>query len=275
MTKKIGFIGGGNMGSAIIGGILNSGMAQANNVMVSDIDETKLQYLDDVFHVNISRSNHEVAKFADILFLAVKPNLYGDVIVDIREHISKDTVIVSVAAGVSIADMEYYFESGTVKIIRTMPNTPALVNQGITAVCLGENVTRVDAEPVIEMLQGIGEIEIIHEDLFHAFIGVGGSSPAYGYMLIDAMADAAVKHGMSKEQALRISALAIKGAADMYLATGTHPVKLKDRVCSPSGTTIEAVITLEEKGYRNAIISAVNKCVAKSMKMERREDYHG
>jgi len=272
MEKNIGFIGAGNMGSAIIGGMIESKTIQSSHIMVSDLNVGRLEALAKSYKIATTSSNIDIAKMSDILFLAVKPDMYRHVIGEINEYLKTDVVIVSIAAGITIEEMYTYFDDVPVKIIRTMPNTPSLVNKGITAVCLGENVTDTDAQATIDILSRIGKVEILPEYLFHAFIGVAGSSPAYVYMLIDAMADAGVKYGLTKEQAIKMSAKAVLGTAQMVLDLGEHPMVLKDRVCSPGGTTIEAVCTLEEQGFRNAVITAISDCVEKSMEMEKRKE---
>ena len=272
MEKNIGFIGAGNMGSAIIGGMIESKTIQSSHIMVSDLNVGRLEALAKSYKIATTSSNIDIAKMSDILFLAVKPDMYRHVIGEINEYLKTDVVIVSIAAGITIEEMYTYFDDVPVKIIRTMPNTPSLVNKGITAVCLGENVTDTDAQATIDILSSIGKVEILPEYLFHAFIGVAGSSPAYVYMLIDAMADAGVKYGLTKEQAIKMSAKAVLGTAQMVLDLGEHPMVLKDRVCSPGGTTIEAVCTLEEQGFRNAVITAISDCVEKSMEMEKRKE---
>ena len=184
---------------------------------------------------------------ADILFLAVKPVYYKSVIDEIKDIVSSDQIIVTIAAGKSIAWVEEAF-GGARKIVRTMPNTPALVGEGITAVCTNSNVSESDLSNVMDLLESFGKAEVINENVMDAVVAVSGSSPAYVFMFIEAMADAAVAEGMPRAQAYKFAAQSVLGSAKMVLETGKHPGELKDMVCSPAGTTIEAVRVLEKEG---------------------------
>ena len=261
---KIGFIGLGNMASAMIGGMLKAGEVQPENLLGSDKSEQMRAAASKNFGIETVEDNGLVAEKADILFLAVKPIFFPDVMNDIREKIKKETVIVSIAAGKTVQNIEDGLQNKDAKIIRLMPNTPALVGEGCTAICNNANVTKEELETVKKLLQTFGVAEEIPERLFDAFIGISGSSPAYVFMFIEAMADAAVDAGMPRNQAYTFASQAVLGSAKMVLETGKHPGELKDMVCSPGGTTIAAVKVLEEKGMRAAVIDAVEACVEKS-----------
>ena len=268
MQQKIGFIGGGNMGGAIISGIRKANLVANNALMVSDKSKEALTRLKEQHEVLTTFDNKEVASFADILFLAVKPNLFPDVIAEIKDVIKDDIVIVSIAAGKTIKEIENTFGK-TIKLVRTMPNTPAMVLEGMSALCPNKFVSDEEVAIVKEIFESFGKAEVIKEDLIDAVIGVSGSSPAYVYMFIEAMADAAVMGGMPRKQAYTFSAQAVLGSAKMVLETGIHPGELKDMVCSPAGTTISAVAELEKQGMRSAVIEAVKACMDKSKAMSK------
>lgn len=268
MEKKIGFIGAGNMAKAIIGGIVKSKLVKSENIFIYGPHLDKLKITQNEFGVSIGASANELAKTMDILFIAVKPNIFLSVLDDIKKDVKSNTLIVSIAAGITIDNMEQIL-SEKYKIIRAMPNTPALVNEGMSSLCGNSNVTEEELLLVKEIFDSFGKTEIIPEYLIHSVIGVSGSAPAYIFMLIEAMADGAVLGGMPREKAYTFAAQAVLGSAKMILETGKHPGELKDMVCSPSGTTIEAVKVLEERGLRSAIIEAMEKCMNKSKEMEK------
>ncbi|MGN4446842.1 pyrroline-5-carboxylate reductase [Bacillus cereus group sp. MYBK79-1] len=266
MDKQIGFIGCGNMGMAIIGGMLNKKVVSANHVICSDLNTTNLKHANEKYGLTTTIDNNEVAKNADILILSIKPDLYPSVINEIKEVIKNDVIVVTIAAGKSIKSTEEVFDK-KLKVVRVMPNTPALVGEGMSALCPNEMVTEQDLEDVLNIFNSFGQTEIVSEKLMDVVTSVSGSSPAYVYMIIEAMADAAVLDGMPRNQAYKFAAQAVLGSAKMVLETGIHPGALKDMVCSPGGTTIEAVATLEEKGLRTAIISAMQRCTQKSIEL--------
>ena len=201
------------------------------------------------------------------MFLAVKPVFFQEVIEEIRESVLEKTVIVSIAAGKSLSDLAESFGRPELKIIRCMPNTPALVLEGCTGICAGENVTEEELSAVEDLMNSFGKSSIIPERLMDAVVGVSGSSPAYVFLFIEALADGAVAAGMPRKQAYEFAAQAVLGSAKMVLETGLHPGELKDMVCSPGGTTIQAVKVLEEKGFRAAVLDAVEACIEKSKSM--------
>lgn len=268
MNKFIGFIGCGNMGKAMIGGIIKANIVSPENIMVADLNEKSLKAAADEYGVKITTDNNDVAKAADILILSIKPNLYSVVIEEIRNHVKENVVIVTIAAGKSIESTEKSF-GRKIKVVRVMPNTPALVGEGMAALCPNDKITSEEREEIVNIFESFGKAEVVSEKLMDVVTSVSGSSPAYVYMFIEAMADAAVLDGMPRNQAYKFAAQAVLGSAKMVLDTGKHPGELKDMVCSPGGTTIEAVATLEEKGLRNAVISAVRKCTEKSKEMSK------
>ena len=263
-SRKLGFIGAGNMATAMMSGIVSGGIFSSEEIMMSDVSAERLAFIKGKYGVDTTSDNMEVAKNCGTLILSVKPQYYTQVITEIAPYVSKEQIIVTIAPGQTLASLAGRFGSDSLKIIRTMPNTPAMVGAGITAVTPNSNVTSEELEYVRKILGGFGISEVISENLMDAVVSVSGSSPAYVFMFIEAMADAAVADGMPRAQAYRFAAQAVMGSAKMVLETGKHPAELKDMVCSPAGTTIEAVRVLEEKGMRSAVIEAMKACTERS-----------
>lgn len=263
---KIGFIGCGNMAKAIIGGIISSKKVLPKEIIASDVYHPALEKIKDEMGINITSCNKEIVETSKYIVLAIKPQYYKEVIEEIKEHINIETVIITLAPGKTISDLENMFGEG-IKIIRTMPNTPAMIGEGVTAICKNNNVLPEELEFCCDFFRSCGVVEVVDEKLINAIISVSGSSPAYVYMMIEAMADGAVMNGLSRDKAYIFAAQTLLGSAKMVLETGTHPAALKDMVCSPGGTTIEAVRVLEKNGFRSAIIEAMSACVNKAKKM--------
>jgi pyrroline-5-carboxylate reductase len=266
MEKKIGFIGCGNMGGAMVQGILDSGKCHRTQVMISTRSRESMEQKKTLYGVEATTDNRAVAGFADILFLAVKPQFYESVIGEIKDTVTEDQLIISMAPGKSLAWLKEQFGK-EVKLIRTMPNTPCMVGEGMMGMCVGDNVTEEETALIRELCQGFSQTEVVAENLMDVVTAVSGSSPAYVFLFIEAMADAAVAGGMPRAQAYKFAAQAVLGSAKMVLATGKHPGELKDMVCSPAGTTIQAVRVLEEKGMRSAVMEAMMKCLDISRNM--------
>ncbi len=264
---KIGFIGLGNMASAMIGGMLDTGTFTPAQIIGSAKTQATADRAAERFGIAAGTDNTETAGQADVLILAVKPVFLPEVISEIKNVVDESKLVISIAAGRSIRWLEQEFGK-TLRIIRCMPNTPAMVGEGCTCICLKEeddkNIFRQDEELAKKIMNSFGKASILPERLMDAFIGVAGSAPAYVFMFIEAMADAAVLAGMPRAQAYEFAAQTVMGSAKMVRETGQHPGALKDMVCSPAGTTIEAVRVLEEKGMRAAVIDAVKACVDKS-----------
>jgi len=268
MKRIIGFIGSGNMGGAAIAGIIRADLVSADRIIASDVSRTALSALKKKYDIRTTTDNLEVAREADILFLSIKPQLYARVIEQIRDTVKENVIIVTFAAGQSLARIEGLF-GRHLKVVRTMPNTPAIVNEGMAAICPNDQVTEEELSDVCTIFNSFGRSEVVAENLMDIVTGVSGSSPAYIYMLIEAMADAAVSGGMPRPQAYKFAAQAVLGAAKMVLETGRHPGELKDMVCTPGGTTIDAVIELEKRGWRQAVMSAMQVCANKSKEMNK------
>lgn len=261
---KIGFIGLGNMATAMIGGVLKNRLVEAGDIIGSSKTGKTAKLVGEKFNITAVTDNRKVAENADVLFLAVKPVFLPEVIEEIRDVVTEDTLIVSVVAGKTLCYLQEKFGRPRLKLLRCMPNTPALVLEGCTGVCAGEGVHEEELETVVRLLESFGKAYVVPERLMDVVVGVSGSSPAYVFIFIEAMADEAVAAGMPRKQAYEFAAQAVLGSAKMVLETGKHPGELKDMVCSPGGTTIEAVKVLEEKGFRGAVMDAMEACIEKS-----------
>ena len=254
------------MGQAMLSGILKKGLYKPEDVIVSHLDEAALVDLHDSIGVQTTQDNRQVAEKPDVLLISLKPYQYADVIPDLADIVDDDMLVISIAAGMTIdAVIELFGKS--VHLVRTMPNTPALVGAGATGMCFSEVVTEDEKKRAIELFESFGIVSVVPESMIDTVIGVSGSSPAYVFMFIEAMADAAVADGMSRADAYRMAAQSVYGSAKMVLETGKHPGELKDMVCSPGGTTIAAVRVLEERGFRSAVIEGQMACVRKAKEM--------
>ena len=261
---KLGFIGCGNMAGAIIRGIIASGLVQPQDITGADLSARARENVQALNGICVTDDNTEVVKKSDIIFLTVKPQFLEDVIFGIRDAAGPDHLFVNIAAGRSISWIEERFGTYPVRLVRLMPNTPALVGAGMTAACSNDRVSKEEMETVCSLCAAFGEVEQVSEKLFDVVTAVSGSSPAYVFMFIEAMADAAVQGGMPRAMAYKFASQAVLGSAKMVLDTGKHPGELKDMVTSPAGTTIEAVRVLEEKGFRSAVFECVKACTEKS-----------
>lgn len=263
---KIGFIGLGNMAKAMIGGMLEKGIAGKEDIIGSAKTAATLESMKAAYGIETTLDNKAVAERSDVLILAVKPQFFGEVIPEIRDAVKEDALIISIAAGKTIADIEVLFDKD-IKLIRCMPNTPALVGEGCSGVCRNGKVSGEEMTKCMELVRSFGLAEEVPERLIDAVAGVSGCSPAYVFMFMEALADGAVEAGMPRKQAYTFAAQAVMGSAKLMLETGKHPGELKDMVCSPAGTTIEGVRILEEKGVRGAVMDAVRATVKKAKKM--------
>lgn len=273
---KIGFIGLGNMASAIIGGMLREGVSlngqaplSAGDIIGSAKTEATRRAQAEEFGIAVTADNREVAAAADVLVLAVKPQFFGEVIGEIRDAVRPDALVISIAAGLTLERIASLFgrDASAMRLIRCMPNTPALVNAGCTAVCPGPGATEADEAVCLALMESFGRAIAIPERLMDAASAVAGSSPAFVFMFIEALADGAVEAGMPRAQAYEFAAAAVAGSAQLVLETGRHPGDLKDTVCSPGGTTIEGVRALEQRAFRAAAMEAVGACVAKAKEL--------
>ncbi len=263
---RLGVIGLGNMATAMIGGITGAGIFSPSDIYGSDASREQAEKAKESLGINICDSNKASIEGSDYILLAVKPQVYDAVLSEIKPLIKKDQVIISIAPGKTLEYLESNLIKGA-KIVRLMPNTPALVGEGCTGVCRNENVSSDEFAFVMKMLSGFGKAFEVKESQMDAVVAVSGSSPAYVFMLIDAMADGAVAEGLDRATAIKMASQAVLGSAKMVLETGKHPAVLKDMVCSPAGTTIDAVAVLEEGGFRASVIDAMSACAEKSRKI--------
>ncbi len=251
---KIGFIGLGNMASAIMQGIISNGVVSASDVYGYDVSDAAKEKAKEN-QINILGSNLDVASNSDVLILAVKPQFLADAVKELNGKISSNTIVISIVAGRTIEALEELL--GEVKIVRTMPNTPALIREAAIGYSFNGLIAEDDKEVVKKILSSFGKAIEVPERLMDAVVGVSGSAPAYVFMFIEAMADGAVAEGMPRALAYEFAAQAVMGSAKLMLETGKHPGELKDMVCSPAGTTIAAVRSLEESGFRGSVMDAV------------------
>ncbi|MCL2051456.1 MAG: pyrroline-5-carboxylate reductase [Lachnospiraceae bacterium] len=280
---KITFIGLGNMATAMINGILLNGIVDKGSITGTDISLAARINSQEKFGIKAAAYNALACEKADIIILAIKPQIAESVLEEIKGFVSAETIILSIMAGKTMAwiadrltESVNYTGGKTkaakakstkakpAKIVRAMPNTPALVGEAMTGVCRNAYVSDDEMDKCLSLLNSIGKAEEIPETLIDAVIGVSGSAPAYVFIFIEALADAGVAAGMPREQAYRFAARNVLGSAKMVLETGKHPGELKDMVCSPGGTTIEAVKVLEEKGFRDAVIAAAAAAIKRA-----------
>lgn len=258
----IGFIGLGNMAKAMIGGIISKGLYSPSDIYGSARTKETCDAVSKEFGITATTDNEEVASKADILVLAIKPQMFDKVLPPIAKKVRDDVLILSIAAGKTTQAIEAIF--GKKSVVRVMPNTPALVNEGASAVCAGSNATASDVARVMAICESFGLAEELPEGMIDAFCAIAGSSPAYVFMYMEALADAGVKAGLPRDKAYKFAAQSTLGSAKLMLETGKHPGVLKDMVCSPGGTTIEAVHVLEDTGFRAAVMDAVEACVERA-----------
>ena len=259
---EIGFIGMGNMGYALLKGTLKEFPA-SSIVFTAKTEETRHRVYSET-QVAYTQSNAECANACKYLILAVKPQFYSVVLKQIRYAVTAEHVVISLAPGITIDSLKEALGSDR-RIVRAMPNTPALIGEGMTGLSFREEELSSEEIYMIHKIFGaVGKYADIEERLMSAVVCASGSSPAYVYQFIEALADGAVKYGMPREKAYTFAAQAVAGAAKMVLETGEHPAVLKDKVCSPGGTTIAGVAALEEHGMRNAVLKACDACYEKS-----------
>lgn len=265
---KTGFIGVGNMGGAILRGFAASDTINNKEIYIFSRNIAGTAATAEELGVHMCSSAVELAQMCDIIILGVKPDAIASVTEQIADVYTDNKIVISMAAGISIKFLQNML-GGSAKIVRIMPNTPALVGEAMTAVFVNNNITEEETHIICDMFSSVGRVEIADEELIHCIIGVSGSSPAYTYMYIDALAGAAAAKGMNLRQARIFAAQSVLGAAKMVLETGQTPEQLRINVCSPGGTTIEAVKTLQQNGFEDKLIEGFNSCVKKSEEMSR------
>ena len=263
LKEKIGFIGGGKMGEALINGILRAGLSSSDKIMVSDVDKKRLQILEKEAGIKTTQDNKKITSDSDIIILAVKPNMMGSVLDELNSEITSKHLIISIAAGIPLSFIESSLNKGC-RAIRVMPNTPCLVGETAAGYVLGKKATRNDGKLVGQLLDAVGKSFLLDEKYLDAVTGLSGSGPAFIYVVIEALADGGIKMGLPRDVAITLAAQTAFGAAKMVLESGTHIGHLRDSVASPGGTTIEGLHALEKGGIRNALIDAVEAATKKS-----------
>lgn len=263
--KKIGFIGAGNMGYAMLKGLLN--YEEKDNIIFTEVSKDRAQWVNTNLGIEVEKNNMDLVNRTKYIVLAIKPQYYTSVLEEIKNFVTGNHIIISIAPGISIDSLKVQLNND-IRIVRAMPNTPALIGAGMSVVSFSQDKFRdEEREELIKFFTSFGEVEEIEERLMDAVVPISGSSPAYVYMMIEAMADAGVLAGLPRKLAYKLASQSIIGSAKMALETNTHPGELKDAVCSPGGTTIEAVVSLERSGFRSSIIDAMNACLEKTKKM--------
>ena len=258
---KIGFIGMGNMGYAMLKGALAA--FSPSDIIFSSPDREKCERISSETGVRFAESNAECGNNAKYIVLAVKPQMYPTVLKNIVNVVTEESVIISIAPGITIASIKSALGSN-IRVVRAMPNTPALIGEGLTGVSYNASDYSFDERDVIDkFFTSFGKVVYVDEKLMDGVVCASGSSPAYVYMFIEALADSVVKYGIKRDDAYKMVAQTVLGSAKMVLESGEHPAVLKDKVCSPGGTTIQAVSALEENGFRNALIKATDACYDK------------
>ena len=266
-NKKIGIIGSGNMGEALISGLLGSGSAPAKNIMCSDVREEDLDSIKKTYGVGTTTSNLEVAAASDIIVYAVKPQIMAPVLRETSETLDMSKLIISIAAGVPLAAIESCLNKD-LRLIRVMPNIAASVKEGAAAIAAGKHALKDDIQLAMSIFNSVGSCVFLKENyLMDAVTGLSGSGPAYIFLIVDAMADAGVKVGLSRQDALFLSIQTVLGAAKMLQETNAHPGQLKDMVTSPGGTAIAGLHTLEKGGLRTTLINAVEAATIRSKEL--------
>ncbi len=262
---KIGFIGLGNIATAIIGGMILKGISPDDIIGSSRTEKTAAE-VRERFGIDAARDNNRVACAVDVLFLAVKPQNMEDVIAGIRDAVRPETIVISTAVGKELAVLGSYF-GREVKLVRCMPNTPVLVGEGCSGVCRNAAVTDEEMARCMELLGSFGLAVEVPERLIDAVAGVCASSPAYVFMFLEALADSAVAAGIPRRESYMLVAQTVLGSAKLMLETKKHPGELKDMICSPAGTTIEGIRVLEEKSFRGTVMNAVKATFDKANKL--------
>ncbi|MGC9941318.1 MAG: pyrroline-5-carboxylate reductase [Verrucomicrobiota bacterium] len=264
--SKIGFFGAGKMATALAKGFVNAKMVFPREIIAADPSESARKHFAEETGANIAGSNREVVESANVLILATKPDQVAAVLTEISGGFNTNHLLISIAAGVPIAKLEGGLSAGA-RVIRVMPNTPALVGAGASAFALGRSATSPDGELAKSLLSAVGTAFLVKESLLDAVTGLSGSGPAYVYQFIEALSDGGVAAGLPRDVATKLAAQTVLGSAKMVLETGQHPGALKDQVTSPGGTTIEGLHELEKGQFRGVVISAVRAATEKSRKL--------
>ena len=269
-NKKIAFIGSGNMAEALISGLIDASVFNPDDILCSDISKKRLEYIHHDYNVHTSTDNIEVARKADIIILSVKPQIILKVLDQLSETVISSKLIVSVVAGISLEIIQKALSkksAKTFRLVRAMPNTPALVQAGATALSKGADASEKDIKTAFEIFQAVGKVVEVNEDMMDAVTGLSGSGPAYVFLIIDALADAGVKVGLPRDISMTLSVQTMLGASKLASESGDHPGKLKDMVTSPGGTTIAGIHSLEKGSLKAILMNAVEAATMRSREL--------
>lgn len=270
ISFRIGVIGCGNMAKAILAGVLEKGTLQSEQITVFDVNREQSAPVAEKTGISIANSIEQLCQKSDILLLAIKPDVVPSVLHESASFL-KGKAMVSIAAGITFAQLKA-FAQNQCRVLRTMPNTPAMVGAGATVFANNHDFEPSEIEATIEIFSAVGIVKMLKESLMDAVVGMSGSGPAYVYLFIEAMADGGVRAGLDRATALELAAQTVLGSAKMMKESGMHPGQLKDMVCSPGGTTIEAVYALEKNGFRGDVMQAVAHAAKKSSEMSRENE---
>ncbi len=268
LKERIGFIGGGKMGEALVKGILKANLSSTDKIIACDVDKKRCQILERDTGIKTTQVNKKITSNSDVIILAVKPNVMGSILKEIKNDITPKHLVVSIAAGIPLNFIESVLNEDC-RVVRVMPNTPCLVGETAAGYALGKNANRNDGKLVGQILNAVGKSFLLEEKHLDAVTGLSGSGPAFVYMVIEALTDGGVKMGLPRDVSTTLAAQTAFGAAKMVLEAGMHIGELKDFVTSPGGTTIEGIHALEKGGIRNALINAVEAATKKSKRLGR------
>jgi pyrroline-5-carboxylate reductase len=266
--KRVGFLGAGNMGEAMIRGMLQAGLVPAASIAASDAQRERLTHITGQYGIRSVADNVDLVRDSDVIVLAVKPQIMSPVLGEIASAADEHKLFISVAAGVATTTIRAQL-GRSVRLIRVMPNTPALVLEGVTAIARAEGLAPGDLETAQELFGAVGKVVLLDEDALDAVTGLSGSGPAYIAIVIESLADGGVKMGLDRATAMTLAAQTVLGSAKLILETGAHPGQIKDMVSSPGGTTIAGIAALEEGGVRRTFISAVERATLRSRELGR------
>jgi pyrroline-5-carboxylate reductase len=264
--KQVGFLGAGNMGEAMIKGLLQAGLVPAASIGATDVRRERLEQIAKQYGIRSAKSNPALVAESDVVILAVKPQIMAAVLKEIAPAVDTGTLLISIAAGLPTRTLRAQL-GRPARLIRVMPNTPALVLEGVTAIARAEGLEAGDLETAQELFGAVGRVVVLEEDALDAVTGLSGSGPAYVAIVIESLADGGVKMGLDRATAMTLAAQTVLGSAKLILETGTHPGQLKDMVSSPGGTTIAGIAALEEGGVRRTFISAVERATQRSREL--------
>jgi len=266
-SRKIAFIGVGNMGEALLGGLLKAKLTNPENIIATDVLDGRLKKIAEKWRVNTTPDNKKAVKFADVIVLCVKPQAISDLLTEIKESIRGEQLIISILAGITTSTIEKFINKNN-PVVRAMPNIPAVVDEGAAGVCLGEYANDDEHKKIaLNILGSVGEVEFVNESQMDVVTGLSGSGPAYIYMVIESLTDGGVMMGLPRDVATRLAYQTVLGSAKLVKETGIHPAVLKDQVTTPGGTTIQAIKELEESGLRPMLIRAVEIATIKSREL--------